>query len=418
MELITKVFLCLLLLCIKRCLLWGRLFDIQKKITISGGSKIKEFIMETRNGKYREMIWMGKKPVKSPWFNRMTEAKTWKRHKQLERDKSIANGIDPGSDVNILFEDYARAWLKIKASEGIGESTKHDYERVFRLHIFPLTTNLFIRELNETHAEKLIAKLQDKKYSPEGINHILMVFKSVLIYAVQRFIIPRNPLVNVKSVTDRQRAFSYWSEEDIQFFLRNSQNTPYFPFLLTALYTGMRRGEIAGLYWDCVDFLNNRITVKRVSDRYGVRNRTKTGVIRYVPMNDFLKTYLLKLFQTRSSNSPFVFANEINGESLDVHHIYRVFKQLQKKIGMRNQIRFHDLRHTFASQFMMKGGNIFDLQKILGHSDTKTTQIYAHLSPEHLSKTTEHLKFGIEDELQSMFNPMLTQTDNFELLIS
>ena len=63
---------------------------------------------------------------------------------------------------------------------------------------------------------------------------------------------------------------------------------------------------------------------------------------------------------------------------------------------MEQEIRFHDLRHCFASHVMMNGGNLYDLQKLLGHSKYEMTQIYAHLSPEHLAGTTQSLNFGLD----------------------
>ena len=61
---------------------------------------------------------------------------------------------------------------------------------------------------------------------------------------------------------------------------------------------------------------------------------------------------------------------------------------------IEKKIRFHDLRHTYASQFMMNGGNLYDLQKILGHTDSKMTQRYAHLAPEHLVHVANIVSFN------------------------
>ena len=61
-------------------------------------------------------------------------------------------------------------------------------------------------------------------------------------------------------------------------------------------------------------------------------------------------------------------------------------------------IRIHDLRHTFASHFVMNGGGITELQSILDHSNIKTTLRYAHLAPEHLERQAEVVSFGVEDE--------------------
>jgi integrase len=167
----------------------------------------------------------------------------------------------------------------------------------------------------------------------------------------------------------------------------------------------MRKGEIAGLTWDCIDFQNNLITVKSTLDKHGHRDSTKSGRIRHVPINDFLKGVLHELFKNRSEASNYVFLSK--GNPIDTNHLYRVFGKIQDQAGLENKIRVHDTRHTFASQFMMGGGSLYDLSQILGHTDTKMTQRYAHLSPSHLSKATQSLKFGAESELSKDFTPIL-----------
>ena len=114
-------------------------------------------------------------------------------------------------------------------------------------------------------------------------------------------------------------------------------------------------------------------------------------------MNDIVKATLLKLHEDRMNN--FVFINE-DGSTISMLHLYRDFKRAQIKGQMDRAIRFHDLRHTFASHFMMNGGNLYDLQKILGHTKYEMTQIYAHLSPDHLAGTTQILSFGAEEIIQ------------------
>lgn len=70
------------------------------------------------------------------------------------------------------------------------------------------------------------------------------------------------------------------------------------------------------------------------------------------------------------------------------------FQRAQEKAGLTNHYRFHDLRHTFASHFVMNGGSLYDLQKLLGHARFEETQRYAHLTPEHLSKAINIVSFG------------------------
>jgi site-specific recombinase XerD len=95
----------------------------------------------------------------------------------------------------------------------------------------------------------------------------------------------------------------------------------------------------------------------------------------------------------KAQKSEFVFTEE-DGQPLDVNHIYRHFQVAQKRAGITNTIRFHDTRHTFASNFMMNGGNLYDLQKLLGHTSIKMTERYAHLAPNHLEKTVGIVCFG------------------------
>ncbi len=85
---------------------------------------------------------------------------------------------------------------------------------------------------------------------------------------------------------------------------------------------------------------------------------------------------------------------ESPGEPFNVHHLYRDFSKVQKKAGFQRRIRFHDLRHTFASQFMMSGGSLYDLQKILGHTKIEMTMRYAHLSADHLATAINIVSFS------------------------
>jgi site-specific recombinase XerD len=109
-------------------------------------------------------------------------------------------------------------------------------------------------------------------------------------------------------------------------------------------------------------------------------------------MNMIVRQHLLDL-KAKSNRSDLVFSNS-DGSNFDVNHLYRDFRNFTKKAKVPTQYRFHDIRHTFASHFMMNGGNIYDLQKILGHTSLDMTQRYAHLAPEHLVLAANIVRFG------------------------
>ena len=139
----------------------------------------------------------------------------------------------------------------------------------------------------------------------------------------------------------------------------------------------MRAGELSGLQWGDVSLPRRLITVQR-----SYNTTTKTDEIRYVPILDVLLP-VLRTWKVRCPSAVWVFPNQ-NG---DMHKpSSRVFQETLQRVRERAKIpyrfRFHDLRHTFASHWMMARGDLYRLQKILGHKSVQMTERYAHLSPD------------------------------------
>jgi integrase len=134
----------------------------------------------------------------------------------------------------------------------------------------------------------------------------------------------------------------------------------------TALNTGMRLREILDLQWQYVDLEAEIITV----------TNTKTRENRYIP----LSPYLGRVFSNLTRVSPFVFVNPDTGKPYT--KISQGFQSAVQKAGL-NHIRFHDLRHTFASQLVMSGVDIVTVKELLGHRTIKMTMRYSHLNQEH-----------------------------------
>ena len=144
--------------------------------------------------------------------------------------------------------------------------------------------------------------------------------------------------------------------------------------VLIALTTGMRASEIFSLGWP--DVLYNEGLI-------AVRAKLKGGKMRYVPMLPELAAELRKY--------PIVFAEERIfppklGATGTRQRVEGSFEDLLERAGIAD-FRFHDLRHTFASWYMMNGGDLYELAKILGHSNIKMTERYAKLAREHIART-------------------------------
>ena len=227
---------------------------------------------------------------------------------------------------------------------------------------------------------------------PKSINNVLILLKQIFKYAHEQGLIFKNPLREVAMLVEPETEVKYFQKEEVRTILNSNRFESIYPILVFVFNCGLRVGEIAGLCWDCVNFENRQILVKRnMSRKKRLKEYTKTKSNRHVPMNDQVYDVLRYLWKNQSSHK-FVFA-KMNGEPIDPdHYSSRQFKDALIRSSIE-AINFHKTRHTFASHFMMNGGNIYDLQKILGHRDIDSTMKYAHLSPEHLLEASKIVNF-------------------------
>jgi integrase len=140
------------------------------------------------------------------------------------------------------------------------------------------------------------------------------------------------------------------------------------PIVEVALLTGMRRGELLGLKWE------------QIRNGFIYLTETKSGKARQIPINDRLAEVFKEVRHGNQLKSTYVFCGSDGKRFIEVK---RSFTSACRKAGIE-AFRFHDLRHTFASQLVMRGASLKAVQELLGHSDLKMTMRYAHLSHEHL----------------------------------
>ncbi len=345
---------------------------------------------QLKNGfSYRAKIyWIDGKEM-SQGFRRKVDAEAWERKKLEERDQIRITGIVIQD--SLTFGEFVEKWMREKVAARLSPSTQSNYESDLRLHILPILKDVPTRSLRLEHGNQILLSLISKGRSPKTINGVLGLLQGIMNDAVLWQFSHRNPFVGLKPLKGETVVDTYWTDSEIEQFLRANLRHHRYPIWVTALNTGLRRGEIAALKWDRVSFQRKQMEITRSVSRYGLQDRTKTGRKRIVPMNEAIFELLWPLWKEQKSE--FVFCEE-DGSQVDAHHIYRDFHAAQRRAGFQTLIRFHDLRHTFASHFMMKGGNIYDLQKILGHTTIQMTERYAHLSPTHLENAIQIVNFG------------------------
>jgi integrase len=155
-----------------------------------------------------------------------------------------------------------------------------------------------------------------------------------------------------------------------------------------AVHTGLRKGELLGLRWRDVDMNSQRLTVAK---SYG--GLPKSGKVRHLRLPGECIPILLSWRKTcPPTQQGLVFPVQRGGEH--PHGAMLGLPQLLRSAGVRVPAHaWHALRHTFASHYIMQGGNILALQRILGHGDVKVTMVYAHLAPDFLGAEMNRVKF-------------------------
>jgi integrase len=174
--------------------------------------------------------------------------------------------------------------------------------------------------------------------------------------------------------------------------------------VLIALTTGMRMSEIFGLKWS--DAMYNEGLL-------AVRAKLKGGKMRYVPMPPELADELRRFMPQPANNVLYIAGNNHeqifppkDGAKGERQRVEGSFEDLLERADIQD-FRFHDLRHTFASWYMMNGGDLYELAKILGHSNIKMTERYAKLAKKRIARTS-----GTARELWKILEPQCANAAN------
>jgi integrase len=231
----------------------------------------------------------------------------------------------------------------------------------------PLCRMFGNKKLSEITAKDLedfrLVRLQEVK--PATVNRSLSVLRTMLNLAKRwKKFFGENPVSVVGMLEENNQIERILTREEEK-RLVDSAISYLRPIIVTALNTGMRRGEILNLKWSDVDLSNNLIAVNQTN--------SKSKKARRVYINSTLRKLLLEL-KLKSAGIEYVFLDD-KGNHL--REIKNGFNAACRRAGIQG-FRFHDLRHTAATRLIESGAGIVAVSKILGHSDIKTTMRYTH----------------------------------------
>src|SRR4051812_20313734 len=335
--------------------------------------------------------------------------------KQFRRMQDEEERHPTPAAVRHTVNDAAGALRQKLALIGSSRSHLRNTEAMQRLHIGPALGDRPLQKVARRDVEALGEKLLTRGLSPKTVRDVIVFLNAVFEHAIDLEWTRENP-VRRAARPKRRRAGA--ANPDLQFLTleeleaviraipdevvvrhpaptRRGGRGPAPPppddrlgpvlrvLVLTAAMTGLRQGELLGLRWRDIDWGAQRVRVRQAWARGEVTSgKSELSTRRSVPLADLLVAEL-DAWSRRSIytvDEDLVFAHPLLGSPLDASKVSKRFKQACRDAGVR-VVRFHDLRHTFATRLAASGQPLRSIQEFLGHADLKTTQIYAHYAP-------------------------------------
>lgn len=290
---------------------------------------------------------------------------------------------------------YFEYWFENIGEMKLKYNTKKLYCITSAKHIFPKLGNIRLTKLTPETLQTFFTDKQ-KSLGNSTLKAIRNIMNNLLNLAVKQNILKINPMKQVeffyKANDKKVRGLS---KEEVVKVLKHLElkKSRYYTAFLIAIHTGMRRGEILGLTWDCVDFKGSTITVSKqlqvVDKGELVIVGTKTNSSRTIQMTKLLHHYLKKLkvehvkarefYAQHYYQEHFFVCQNKDGSPIYPPSLTKCAMNLSKKLGLA--FCFHDLRHTHATLMLEADANIKVVQARLGHIDISTTlNIYSHVT--------------------------------------
>jgi len=243
-------------------------------------------------------------------------------------------------------------------------------------NIYALALRHFVRWTGDVPVEAITPRTIDmfkvkrlETVSPATVNNNLRAVKTFFNCLKRWDLIVKSPAEGSAPIRIVDQVPAYLTIDQLEFLLGTMNDKWLQPIVLFAAMSGARLGEILHLNWNQVDLVN-RVALIQSSVSYQV----KCGKVRSIPLNETACRVLMVL----PSREGLVFRGKRGGPA-NPNHVSRSFRRAARKAGLDKRLHFHSLRHTFASLLVQSGVSLYHVQKLLGHSSCRVTEVYAHL---------------------------------------
>jgi integrase len=400
---------------------------------------------------------------RDPSGKRFIETVDGDRDAAKRRLAEVLKTGEQGSSKRLTFKDYGDWWLKNVAEGSVAASTYEEYKAVLRNHVYPTLGSKPFTKVNREMIRELIAakkkeirgkdeSSEKKGFSQSTIRNIMAPVRGMFFQAMEDGKVFANPAaragkLNKRKKDEPKKEINPLTADEVQTMLKTATEkySHHYPLFLCAPRTGIRQGELVALKGIDVDFNGRFINVVRNLSR-GTIKLPKNGKTRKVDMSNQLAAVLKEMLSKRRADAlraemekpaderrdaatvvnevmedwlfqtPVIKPSEAatrrqpadhkprGGTQIDPSNLRKVFNRLLTDAGLR-RVRFHDLRHTFASLLLQNGESPVYVKEQCGHSSIQVTvDIYGHLVPGGNRQAVDRLDDAISNVAKNAVN--------------
>ena len=317
---------------------------------------------------------------------------------------------------NIYFTDYLEKWLN-NIKFGLQPSTIRGYSTNIESAIIPYfkPKNILLTGLKARHIQEFYTYcIDEKKVSPNTVIRYHANIRKCLQSALKQELVTSNQADLVDKPKKKLYIANVLPISKLLILLRNIEGTHLEIPTFFSVYYGLRRGEAAGLLWSNVDFKNKKIIIgntliegenKELLNRKSLKTKSSYRTLELIPE---VEKFLLEIKEKQEENKKLFKGSynhkyndnicvKENGDLIKLDYITKKFKEISKKFGY-DDIHFHCLRHSFATNMYDEGMDMKELQVWLGHSSISTTMdIYLHFLEKKMKESAKILENAMKN---------------------
>ena len=344
----------------------------------------------------------GKRIIKNVLGKTQAECKA-----KLSAALESVKGIDVSRADEYTVATWLRSWYDIYAKPNIRVATADRYHLMVEQYTIPRIGNIKLTKLTSHDLQKLYKDLMengriDRKsghgnpgLSSTTVRSLHLMLHNAFERAVKERLILRNPTEDCIAPKIQKFEIQILQPEHIKEYLNAANARGLLPMFYLELVSGLRKGELTALLWSDLDIQNRTISVSKQAswdtEHQLILSRPKTGnSIREVSIpQDAVE--LLKQEHAKHPDNPWMFPSGRTGEMYHPDSVVTLHKRILKDAGLEH-IRFHDLRHTFATLALQNGVDVKTVSSMLGHYDAGfTLRTYTHVTRQMQQKAAEKM---------------------------